>query len=133
MKILTRDETDHNTEYVTLADYRELEASLPCSTNHTREQARKMLGHVERHSTGFTSSHGCVEVANAINVIDTLIGDRECLAVENSRLRGLLQRARAMIDVSPEDSPDKWPSTDEIYQLVSDCDDILSNDKSDSR
>ena len=27
MKILTRDDTDHNTEYVTLADYRELEAS----------------------------------------------------------------------------------------------------------
>lgn len=25
MKILTRDDTDHNTEYVTLSDYRELE------------------------------------------------------------------------------------------------------------
>ena len=128
MKILTRDETDHNTEYVTLADYRELESSLPMSTNRTREQARKMLGHVERHSSGFTASHGCVEATNAINVIDTLVGDRECLAVENSRLRGLLQRTRAMINVSPEDSPDKWPSTDEINQLVRDCDDILAND-----
>ena len=126
MKILTRDDTNHNTEYVTLADYRELEASSPLSTNRTRDQAREMLGEVLRHRQGL-GSHGCVEVVNAINVIDTLIGDRECLAVENSRLRGLLQRARAMIDVSPEDSPDKWPSTDEINQLVRDCDDILSN------
>jgi hypothetical protein len=98
----------------------------PLSTGKTRNHARALLGEVLRHEQGL-GSHGCVEVANAIRVIDTLIGDRECLAVENSRLRGLLQRARAMIDVSPEDSPDKWPSTNEINQLVRDCDDILSN------
>jgi hypothetical protein len=52
----------------------------------------------------------------------------EELERENARLRELVGRARAMIDVSPEDSPDKWPSTDEINQLVKDCDDILPND-----
>jgi hypothetical protein len=51
--------------------------------------------------------------------------DFDRLERENIRLRGLLQRSRDMIDVSPEDSPDKWPSTDQINQLVKDCDDIL--------
>lgn len=108
----------------------ECEASLPLSTGKTRNHAIDLLGEVLRHRQGL-GSHGCVEVANAIRVIDSLIGDRECLAVENSKLRGVIQRARAMIDVSPEDPPNKWPSTDEINQLVKECDDILENAQAD--
>jgi len=92
MNILTGSQTDPAAEYVPLADYRELEASLPLSTNRTRELARELLGDVLSHSDG-DGSHGCVEVTNAINVIDTLIGDREALAAENDRLIGLIQRA----------------------------------------
>jgi|GEM_PF-4531954 len=76
----------------------ELEASLPLSTNRTREQARKALGHVERHSTGFSASHGCVEVANAINVIDMLIADRNRLGEQNARLRKWIQGLKVLAE-----------------------------------
>lgn len=64
-------------------------ASLPCSTNRTREQARQLLGEVLRHVTDekLQSSHGCVEVTNAQRVIDTLIGDA-------GALRSQLEEAR---------------------------------------
>jgi hypothetical protein len=49
------------------------------------------------------------------------------LAAEVVRLRSLVQRARDMIDVSPDSPPWTWPSAEQIDQLVKDCDDVLSN------
>jgi hypothetical protein len=53
--------------------------------------------------------------------------DARELERENARLRELVKRARDIINVSPDAPPNEWPSTDEINQLVKDCDDILSN------
>jgi hypothetical protein len=44
---------------------------------------------------------------------------------ENARLRSLVQRARDMIDVSPDSPPWTWPSSKQIDQLVKDCDAVL--------
>ncbi len=55
-------------------------ASLPLSTNRTREAALKMLGEVSRHPDGADlASHGCVDANAAIKAIDVLIGERDCL------------------------------------------------------
>jgi hypothetical protein len=53
--------------------------------------------------------------------------DARELERENARLLGLVKRARDIINVSPDAPPNEWPSTDEINQLVKDCDDILPN------
>jgi hypothetical protein len=49
---------------------------------------------------------------------------------ENARLRSLVQRARDMIDVSPDSPPWTWPSVEQIDQLVNDCDAVLGEKKS---
>lgn len=66
----------------------ELLASLPLSSNRTREEARKLLGEVLRHVTNekLQASHGCVEVTNAAAVVDRLIGERDALRSQVSML-----------------------------------------------
>jgi len=62
---------------------------LPLSTNRTRNHARNLLGEVKRHRQGL-GSHGCVEVTNAIEVVDILIADRNRLGDQNEKLREVL-------------------------------------------
>lgn len=84
------------------AKVEELEASLPLSTNRTKDQAIEMLGEVLRHRQGL-GSHGCVEVTNAISVIDLLIGQRNSLAAENENLRRKnLENSRLASELSVE-------------------------------
>jgi hypothetical protein len=44
-------------------------------------------------------------------------------------LRELVQRARDMINVSPDSPPWTWPTTDQIDQFVKDCDAVLLGEK----
>lgn len=67
-----------------------LHDSLPTSSNRTRAKAAELLGTVLRHETGTPerqSSHGCVEVTNALRVVDDLIGDNATLRAELDRVR----------------------------------------------
>jgi hypothetical protein len=66
------------------------------------------------------------EVPRAMSAKSDPISD-PTLERANAKLLGLLKRARDMINVSPDAPPNEWPSTDEINQLVKDCDDILPN------
>jgi hypothetical protein len=47
------------------------------------------------------------------------------LGAEVVRLRELVQRARDMIDVSPDSPAWEWPTAGEIDQFVKDCDAVL--------
>ena len=67
----------HDVEYV--------RQDLPLSTGKTRNHARELLGEVLRHRQGL-GSHGCVEVVNAIEVVDMLIADRNRLGEQNEQL-----------------------------------------------
>lgn len=69
--------------YAPVRQLAEIAAALPLSSNRTREEARKLLGLVLHHKD-IHGSHGCVDVMNAVRVIDALIGERnqwqECAA-----------------------------------------------------
>ena len=76
-----------DSEYCALARTLERElaealASLPMSTNRTREQARQMLGQVERFTRRDGSESGFVEVQQASRAVDTLIAERDQIKAE---------------------------------------------------
>lgn len=62
-------------------------ASLPISTNRTRDEARQMCGPVLRHDDGEGKSHGCVEAMSAHRTIDALIGDTNQLRAELAEIK----------------------------------------------
>ena len=64
----------------------------------------------------------CYDAARAI-MLEKLAKSLERRLTDASLL---VARARAMIDVAPDDSPAEWPTTQEIDRLVADCDEWLS-------
>jgi hypothetical protein len=65
--------------------------------------------------------------ADAVDPPDSEREAMTVLAAEVVRLRELVQRARDMIDLSPDSPPWTWPSTEQIDQLVRDCDAVIKN------
>lgn len=95
---------------------------LPLSTNRTRQQARDLLGEVLRHRQGL-GSHGCVEVVNAIEVVDSLIAERNRLERENARLRACVVNARN----AAQGIIDGGKPLAIAEALADHCDDVLPN------
>jgi hypothetical protein len=84
-------------------------ASLPMSTNRTRDEARQMCGEVLRHDDGDGASHGCVEVQQTQSVIDILIGYANQLRKElkeaNTKLQTVskaIEKAQALNDAKSD-------------------------------
>lgn len=59
-------------------------AALPFLNGKTKNEARALLGEVLRHVTDerLQSSHGCVEVTNAVNVVERLIAGNTALRAQ---------------------------------------------------
>lgn len=108
-----------------LNDAKEALSGRTVSCSNCNESARQ-IAELKADNTGLlerlrerTESHLAASARD--------VQDNQRLRVENTALREIIKRARDMIDVSPDSPPNEWPSTDQINQLVKDCDETAKS------